>query len=537
MNPPSSPPPSPPPKGGPPTGVLVGVGVAVLVGVGVAAFLLGRGSSHPSTPGTSGTPSSSSAPVASPAPGAGVLQSLPPAPDKPQQLETPTEQVSPAFWVDVYAPGKVRDALAGNAWVKAQLQKPLGQGFVGGWGPLLGTRGEELGGGFQGTVFDVLSTQLLAAPFRVVWFAGRNQSATPAIIVPQPGNTAMAAFDSLNAAVRRSELTAKACANPSSEVPQEGFKVERWLVAEQALWAARTSDKLVFGRNALTVLQGLCEPHLDLAPPQGVDVELGFSPEQLGHEAQALTHVMGTEQGLRVQFAAEGNRLVGRGLAGPVGGESRLDKAALSDALLKLVPEDTPVLLALQLKLPEQLDAESLKAFWSEQHYTGALRTRQVALLWRPRGDAALPTEVALLWGRPEDAAALGALFSGPNPMQSAALCGHQVLASTPELLARLRRACEGQGPNMLNAAGPVVQGLREQGSVAFGINTGRLLGTLLADGYASQLTPTDPKKPQQPRAAPPEIEAARRDLETLPYIGLRGTVDGNRLVPGGFGS
>ena len=38
-------------------------------------------------------------------------------------------------------------------------------------------------------------------------------------------------------------------------------------------------------------------------------------------------------------------------------------------------------------------------------------------------------------------------------------------------------------------------------------------------------------------RPVPAEIEAARRDLETLPYLGLRGTVDGNRLVPGGFGS
>ena len=536
MNPPSSPPPSPPPKGGPPRGALVGVGVIVLVGVAVGAFLLGRGSSTPITPGPQpSTPGSPPVASSTPSPGTGVLQSLPPAPTKPQQMQAP-EQVSPAFWVDVYAPGKVRDALAGNAWVKEQLHKPLGQGFVGGWGALLDTRGEDLGGGFKGTLFEVLSGQLLAAPFRVVWFAGQGQSSTPAIIVPQPGNTAMAAFDSVNAAVRRSEMTAAACAGSASEVPKEGFKLERWLVAEQALWAARTPDKLVFARSAPALLQGLCEPHLDLAAPQGVDVELGFDPAQLGHEAQALTHVMGTEQGLRLQFAAEGNRLVGRGITGPVGGESRLDRAALSDSLLKLVPEDMPVLLALQLKLPEQLDAATLKSFWSEEHYAGALLTRQVALLWRPRGDASLPTEVALVWGRPEDAAALGKLFSGPNALQSAALCGQQVLASTPEVLAGLRRACEGQGPNMLNASAPVVQGLREQGSVAFGLNTGRLLGTLVADGYASQL-PQPPAKTPQPRVAPPEIEAARRDLETLPYIGLRGTVDGNRLVPGGFGS
>jgi hypothetical protein len=164
------------------------------------------------------------------------------------------------------------------------------------------------------------------------------------------------------------------------------------------------------------------------------------------------------------------------------------------------------------------------------------VRTRQVAMVWTPRGDAEKPSEVALLWGRPEDAAALGQLFSGPNRMQTATLCGHHVLASTPEVLARLRKACEGKGPNLLNAAAPVVQGLRAPSSVSFGVNTGRLLGGLLADGYWSQVTQADPKKPQ-PRAAPPEIEAARRDLETLPYVGLRGTVDGNKLVPGGFGS
>jgi hypothetical protein len=157
-------------------------------------------------------------------------------------------------------------------------------------------------------------------------------------------------------------------------------------------------------------------------------------------------------------------------------------------------------------------------------------------MVWTPRGDASLPSEVALLWGRPEDAAALGQLFSGPNRMETATLCGHHVLASTPDVLARLRKTCEGQSPNLLHAAGPVVQGWRAPGSVSFGVHLGRVLGTLMADGYLSQLTEADPNKPQ-PRAAPPEIEAARRDLETLPYIGLRGTVDGNKLVPGGFGS
>ncbi|KFA92555.1 hypothetical protein [Archangium violaceum] len=536
MNPPSPAPGAPPPAPSGPhkKALLLGIGIVVLIVVALIAFFIGRGTSAPAKgpraqvpsgqPGTSGSAQSS------------VLQALPPAPGKPGQMQVPTEPVRPALWVDVYAPGKVREALTGNAWVKEQLQKPLGKGFAGGWAPFLDTRGEELGAGFKGAVFDVVAGQFLAAPFRMVWFSGENRAGTPAIIVPEPGNTTMAAFDSMSQVVRRNELTAATCPGGEGEAPSEGFTLQRWLIAEQALWAARTDDKLVFGRHPAVVLQGLCEGHLDLEAPQGVDVEVGFAPEPLGREAQLLTHVMGMANGIRLQFAVEGNRLVGRGISGPVADEPRLDSAPLSDELLKLIPEETPVLLALQLKLPEQLDKDSLKAFWSGKGAAVPLRTRQVAMVWTPRGDSELPTEVALLWGRPEDAAALGQLFSGPNRMESSTLCGHHVLASTQDVLARLRKACEGQGPNLLNAAAPVVQGLRAPGSVSFGVNTGRLLGTLMADGYWAQVREAGSSKPQ-PRAAPPEIEAARRDLETLPYMGLRGTVDGNRLVPGGFGS
>ena len=88
---------------------------------------------------------------------------------------------------------------------------------------------------------------------------------------------------------------------------------------------------------------------------------------------------------------------------------------------------------------------------------------------------------------------------------------------------------------NLLNAAGPVVTGLRAPASVVFGINTGRLLSGLAMDGYTSEAR-VDRSAPL-PKAAPPEVEAARRDLESLPYLGLRGTVKGDALVPGGFGT
>ena len=226
---------------------------------------------------------------------------------------------------------------------------------------------------------------------------------------------------------------------------------------------------------------------------------------------------------------------MGRGITGPVADEPGLDSTPLSDELLKLIPEQTPVLLTLQLKLPETLDAASLKAFWSGNSMDMAVRTRQIALLWTPRGDEQLPTEVALVWGRPEDAEAFRELFSGPNVMERETLCGHLVLTSTSELLDQLRGACAGQKPNLLHAAPTVVEGLRAKGSVAFGLHTGALLSGLMADGYMVQQMSGTGFSPGQ--TLPPEIEAARKDLATLPYIGLRGTVDGNRLVPGGFGS
>ncbi|MET0406477.1 MAG: hypothetical protein ABW123_28935, partial [Cystobacter sp.] len=365
MNPPStppeaSPPPASPPSKGPSRAVLAGVGLVVLGGVIAGAFFLGRGSVK--SPDASGSPDAEPSASAGGANALGTLQALPPAPDKPRKMEIPSEAVHPAVWLDVYTPAAVREALVGNPWLQEQLRKPLGQGFVGGWAAMLGTRGEELGLSFKGAVFELLAGQLLSAPFRVVWFSGDNRTGTPAILVPGPGNSVMAAFDGMNKAVRRDILEAEACpgGEGGGEVPSKGFTITRWLVAEQSLWAARTDDRLVFGRTAAVVLQGLCEPHLDLDPPEKVDVELGFSPDALGRPAQMLTHVMGVSQGIRFQFAAEGHRLVGRGIAGPVADEPRLDSAPLSEELLKLVPEQTPVMLSLQLKLPEALDAESL---------------------------------------------------------------------------------------------------------------------------------------------------------------------------------
>ncbi len=526
--------PTTPPRGGPPKGVLIALAVVVVGALVAGAFVLGRRTSGPGGTGTPAEQPTGGTISATANTGGATVEGVPPPPAEPVKLEVSAEKSLPAFWVDVYSPGKVRQALVENPWLREEMKRPLGQGFVGGWAAFLGSSGEDLKADFQGAVFNVVAGKLLNVPFRAVWFTSNERAGTPALVVPQPTAAATAAYDAMEKVARRSEALADRC--PGDEaVLQGGIRLSRWFVAEQALWAGRNAERIVLGRHPSVVLQGLCMDAVKLAAPAGVDVELGFAPQPLGREVQLLSHVVGLGPDTRLQFAVDGTRLVGRGIAGALQGEPRLDSAALSEDLLKLVPEETPVLLALQLKLPEQLSAESLKAFWTEKTYKGPTLTRQVALAWTPRGDAQLPQEVALLWGRTEDAVALQGIFNGNNGLWRGDACKHHVLASTEEVLTRMRRACEGKVPNMLNAAGPVVQGLRAPGSVTIGLNTGHLLSTLLADGYWSEQQLG--KNAPVPKSAPPEIEAARRDLETLPYIGLRGTVQGNSLVPGGFGS
>jgi hypothetical protein len=527
----SQPPLPPSPNKGFPKGVLIAL-VSVLVGGAVAgAFVLGRrsGSSSGTSSGTSEP--TATGPQGTPSAGATVEGKPPPPAPKPLTIYG---DATPAVWVDVYAPGKVRQALVENRWLQEQMKKPLGQGFASSWAAFFGSSGEDLQASFKGAVFDVVAGQLLDSPFRALWFAGPSDANAPVFIVPSPNSTAVAAYEAMEKVAERGGFTASACPSAGTKVPEGGFKISRWVVAEHSLYVGRTEDRLVVARQPPLVLRGLCAVAPKLEAPKGVDLELGFDSEVLGREMAFLTHALSLDNGTRLQFAAEGSKLVGRGIAGPLMDKVRLDAASLSDDLLRLVPAETPVLLALQLKLPESLEGAKVKAYW-EGEDPGQVRTRQVAIVWTPRGDAALDHEFAILWGRTEDATALKSMFNGGNPLVHETLCKHQVMASSQQVLDGLRKACEGKSPNLLNAAGPVVAGLRAPGSVTIGVNMGQLLSQLLADGYWSEQQLG--KKAPVPGSAPPEIEAARSDLEALPYVGLRGTVDGDSLVPGGFGS
>jgi hypothetical protein len=303
--------------------------------------------------------------------------------------------------------------------------------------------------------------------------------------------------------------------------------ISRWLVAEHAVFAARRDGRIVLAKNPVAVVQALCALPPDVPGTGGIDVSLSFSRDALGREAQLAASLLGLGPAPRLAFAIEGDRLEPRGILGDLSEPGRLDKAAPTDALLRLVPADAGVVMIATLRLPEKLSTETLAAHLAKS-YRGASAPRTVALVWNPRGAERLATEVAVLW--PErDAAFLREAFSGPNRMDRRRACGHEIYASTGPLAQALLRACDGKSPSLLDAPPVVAQGLRAPTSFSVGVSLGAMLSRLLADGWGED--------PQSRGKDVTDIDAARRTLEELPFMGLRGVAEGSALVPGGFRS
>jgi len=441
----------------------------------------------------------------------------------------------PSVWIDVHAPSKVWAALRQNAWLTRAASEPLGQGLTTGWAGFLATRGSDLGGAFQGVVLDQVAGKLLADPFRLVFFAGPSATGTPAIVVPKPSAAATAAFDLLDGLARNGRYSATHC--PGQKPPPEpvagqpapppAYVVSRWLVAEHPVFAAQQGGRIVLAKSPAAVVQGLCAAPPEVPLAQEIDLSVSFSREALGREALLAASLLGLGPAPRFAFALEGDQLVPRGILGAMGEPGRLDAAPPPEPLLKLIPADTGLVIFATLRLPAALTRETL-----EQHlartYQGAYAPRPVAVLWNPRGDEKLPTEVAVLW--PEgDAALLREAFSGPNQLDRRKACGHQLLASTGALGLSLQRTCEGKVPSLLSAAPSVSAGLKQPLSFGVGLNAGTLLSRLLGDAWGAEAAAQ--------RKVSSDVEAARRLLEELPFLGLRGVVEGGVLVPGGFRS
>jgi hypothetical protein len=497
-----------------------------------------------------------------------------PAPPKAVALQVSAEPATPVAWADVHAPAKAWKALKANAWTQRVAAEPLGRGLLSEWAGVLGTRGADLGGSFQGAVLDLLADQLLADPFRLVFYGGGSATGTPALVVPKPSTAATSAFDLLEGVARRGSFTATHCPgtpDPDAEheaadrkatkgqgdLPEKPAQakadakppaaptmvVSRWLIAEQSIFAARAEGRLVLARSPAAVVQALCALPPQ-APAAGADLTVTFSREVLGREGTLSAALLGLGPETRIAFAIEGDHLVPQGLSGPLGASGRLDAAAPSQALLDLVPADAGVVLLASLRLPDPLDRAALKAHLAGG-WQGKTATRTVALLWNPRGDERQPTEVALAW--PErDAALLEEAFSGPNRLDQRRACGHLVLASTGALGQAMQQACAGKLPSIRHGPSAVAQGLAAPASLGLGVNLGAVLSRLTGEAWTGERARAEAAAlPRRPAGAPPgapppprvspEIEAARRLLEELPYLGLRGTATGGALVPSGF--
>lgn len=539
------------PESPPPAKGLSGRDLAMLLGGGAVVAAAALALYLMADRGGAGTGDGGASATSQPATGAGgggFHDGLPELDGTPIELTPSTEPVVTAALVDVYAPAKLRQAMAANAWLKELAASPLYDGFLGSWQGFLGTRGEDLGDRFSGTMFDLVSEKLLGGAFRVVLFGGAGSARTPAVVLQAPSKTALDAFELLDELVQRGSYQIAACPGAAPADPDAGSatpqgttgplpgspdRISRWLVADHALYAGRTDDRIVLASQPLGVVQGACAELPAFGSRDGVDVEVELRADAFGRGAQALHHLLGMDSPLRVALAIEGERLVPRGLRAermkPIG----LQTAALDERLLKLVPADVEVLATLQLELPTTLDAESLKAQLGGGA-AGPRTPRQIALVWTPHGTRAQPTEVAIVWSRVEDAEALGTLFSGGNALSPVEMCDALVLSSTEDLRERLSRTCHGQAPSVLAAAPAVVSGLRAPQSLGLTVNLGRVLWGLTEDAYRQEAIANG--KPA-PGVLPAELDAAARLLQALPILGFTGVLQGSALQPGGFRS
>jgi hypothetical protein len=447
----------------------------------------------------------------------------------PIALEVSAVPPEPSIWIDVHAPSKVWKAIRANAWMSRAMSEPLGRGAGADWAGFFSTTGGDLANAFEGAILDLFAEKLLTDPFRVVFFTGPAATGAPAFVVAQPSAAARGAYELLDGVARNGTYEAPHCpgVEPKPGVTAAPISVARWLVAEAALFAGQRDGRVALARNPAAVVQALCAAAPDVPAAQGIDVSLSFSRDALGREAQLAAALLGLGPAPRLAFAVEGDRLEPRGLLGALSAPERLAAAAPPEALLKLLPADAGLVLVATLRLPEKLTRETLAQHLASG-YRGTYAARPVALVWNPRGDPKLPTEVAVAWPD-RDAALLREAFSGPNRMERRRACGHEVYASAGALAASMGKACDGKAPSLRNAAPAVAAGLRQEVSIGIGVNLGVLLSRLVGDSWVSD--------PASAGKRAPEIDSARRLLEELPFVGLRGVAKDGALVPGGFRS
>ena len=451
----------------------------------------------------------------------------------PVALEVPKIPPMPAARAVVYDAEILKTALQQNAWLKNVLTKPLGRGFAGSWAGFLGTRGEDMNADFKGTVIDLLLDKVLAQPFEVIWFASRKEAGVPAVVIPEAKGTAKAAFEALDAIASRGTLALDRCIEEgaSEEIKKHvrnitDVTVKRWLLADHVLYAALFGDRLVLGRKPSVVQQGICAVLDKLDPQPQVALEIAFDAEALGRDAQVFVSSLGLDNA-RLLFGTENNTLVPRGIAANVASPNRLVAGKLAGDLLKTIPQDAPVVLAMQVALPKDLSAESLAAFFKGAS-GGPTAIRQMAIVWYPAGANKAEPELAVVWSEKADAKALGEIFTRDLRLVDKPICNNLVLVAGVETRERLEMSCAGKLPSLNHGPGNVVAGWQGNTSIVLGLNLGRLFSNITLDAWEQE----NGKTP-----LPPEMQEAAGQLQALPFFGLSGAVSGNKLVPGGFRS
>jgi hypothetical protein len=437
--------------------------------------------------------------------------------------------------VSINEPARVWRLARDNAWFQDVLDKPLGRGFLGTWAGFLSTRGDQIQAEFKGMVIEHLAERVLAEPFRAVWFsAGGRTTGKPAIILEEPSNSVRGAFALLDKVATRGTFTAAQCYN--GEPPEdreverslelEEITIKRWLLADHAVYAALQDDRMVIGRRATLVLQGMCADLPQTEPMKGSAFEVGFISDALGRGANLMTHLLGVDEAPRIAFGIRDGNLVPLGIQADVVAAGHLETGKLNPALLRAIPEEAPVVFTMQLALPRELHREALRGFFAGAK--SETTTRQIAVIWYPSGESDGVMDIALLWSNRGDGDFVDEMFGGD--LIAGGGCAIMVRCTSDEICASIQRTCAGKDPSVLQAAPAVKDGWQGETSIALGIQVGRALSDITVDAYLEEHGSND-------KRLPPEIQEVKRQLRALPFFAVSGKVQGQALVPGGFRS
>lgn len=434
--------------------------------------------------------------------------SLMPRPDvrEPVALTLPANPLKLAVRIDVDKPD------AWLAWFEKNAQplvdSPLGQGFIGSWAGWFGSKGEELGKTFKGTLAKHLIDRVLQQPVSLALFTGDSSPAVPALVIGSPTGGARATLTALDELLNNQEVTAPSCEGgaPTS--------IHRWLVAGQGMYFAANDTRAVLASKPLAVWSALCAADAFAPSKEGVlDVTVraaGFS-----REAQMFAKLAGIgSEALVLSLKLDGDRLVPVGLKGDFD-EKRGTQVAFSEAHWRTIPESAPVVASVALKLPDALEDDSLAEFLKDRK--GTTVNRAVSLVWWPSGEG---HDVAIVWtsGAAGDEAYLKRTFDGASDV--AVVCDQIVITTAPSRMQAMRDACGKKQPALADAGAAALEAVKGDTSAAVSLHAGHFLSQALLDSVS--------------RTPAKEISDAAAQIDALPRLWFSGVGKAQALLPKG---